>query len=306
MKIAYIISAYKYPDQLIRLIGRLQDEQASFFVHIDQKTDANMYEYVCSRLRKFRNVYILKRYKCYWGDFGHVLATIEGMKEILRQNITCDYVVLLTGQDYPIASNRTIRKFFQDNKGKLFIRYFPIPENNSWTNERGGLDRIEYRHVRLGNHCFRLTEKNIIHFGNQITALPLSRFYSFVGQKRNLPKGYKPYGGMSYWCLTTESVEYIYNFIQVNKEFLKFFKYVYIPDEIIFQTILLNSHFKESIVNNSLRYMKWVPQKAHPEILGKNDFAEMVNSGRLFARKFDLTRDAEILDTIDQEIFNKA
>jgi hypothetical protein len=39
MKIAYVVLAHRYPDQLIRLIHRLNTENASFFVHFDKKTD---------------------------------------------------------------------------------------------------------------------------------------------------------------------------------------------------------------------------------------------------------------------------
>ena len=39
MKIAYIITAYKLPDLLVRLVQRLNTEETSFFIHVDKKTD---------------------------------------------------------------------------------------------------------------------------------------------------------------------------------------------------------------------------------------------------------------------------
>jgi hypothetical protein len=35
MNLAYIISAYKLPDQLTRLVNRLATDTAHFFVHVD-------------------------------------------------------------------------------------------------------------------------------------------------------------------------------------------------------------------------------------------------------------------------------
>jgi len=37
MKIAYIILAHKNPDQIKRLVLRLNTEGTSFFIHIDKK-----------------------------------------------------------------------------------------------------------------------------------------------------------------------------------------------------------------------------------------------------------------------------
>ena len=76
MKIAYVISAYKYPEQLSRLITVLHTENTSFFVHVDKKTDINIYEQIVGSLNHIPNVYFLERHKCYWGVFGHVKATI--------------------------------------------------------------------------------------------------------------------------------------------------------------------------------------------------------------------------------------
>lgn len=61
--------------------------------------------------------------------------------------------------------------------------------------------------------------------------------------------------------------------------------------------------FKNCIVNDDLKYIDWEnPNPTPPAILGKSDFHRLVNSPKLFARKFDITRDAEILDLIDQQI----
>src|SRR5689334_22760176 len=101
MNIAYIILAHKYPQQLIRLVDRLNEDETSFFIHVDQKTNNEIYQEMFKGLSKYQNVYFLNRHKCYWGGFGHVLASIEGIQEIFDRNISCEYIKLLTGQCYP-------------------------------------------------------------------------------------------------------------------------------------------------------------------------------------------------------------
>lgn len=52
-----------------------------------------------------------------------------------------------------------------------------------------------------------------------------------------------------------------------------------------------------------MRYIDWEKCNLFPPgILEKSDFGKLTSSSNLFARKFDVTRDAEILDMIAQNI----
>ena len=289
MQLAYIISAYKYPRQLIRLIHRLTNDSTSFFVHVDRKTDDRTYHEVLEGVGHCPNVYFLKRHKCDWGGFGHVAATLEGITEIFRTHTSFDYAILLTGQDYPIKSTRHIAAFFEGHKGKLFLEFFPLP-NDEWQNRGivGGMDRIEAWHSRVfKRHLW----------------FPTGRGFPI---KRKFLRGFKPFGGSSYWCLPRECIEYIYELITQNRAFVSFFKYVDVPDEIFFQTIILNSPFERLAVNDNLQYTDWKdPDAGSPAILCTSDFGKLLSSPKLFARKFDVSIDAEVLDLIDQEILDE-
>jgi hypothetical protein len=49
-----------------------------------------------------------------------------------------------------------------------------------------------------------------------------------------------------------------------------------------------------------LHFIRWKDIKAsHPETIKKEDLGDLLRSEALFARKFDATADAEILDLID-------
>lgn len=282
MKIAYIILAHRYPEQLIRLILRLNNNDASFFIHVDKKTKDEIYYQIVNGLNGLPNVYFLKRYRCYWGDFNIAKATIEGIKEVVKSGQDFDYVILLSGQDYLIKPPKEIEEFFQNNKGKEFMEFFALNSTNPWT-EQGGeyqaLNRIKYWHFRFRSKHFSLTKK------------------------REFPRNFEPYGGSQWWCLSGKCVEYINNFINQNHAVFNFFKYVFIPDEILFHTIVLNSPYKDNVVNDNLRYMDLEnPNPNCPATLDKSYFEKIINSSKLFARKFDMARDADILDMIDQKI----
>lgn len=280
--LAYIISAYRLPDQLTRLVRRLDTETASFFVHVDRKTDDATYRRMAEPLSGLDNVHFLERHRCHYGGFGHVEATLKGIEELFRQGVPFDHVLLLTGQDYPIASNRRIGEFFREHEDLSFMSHFPLP-SSEW--QEGGLDRIESWHVRLGSHYLRMPGMRG----------PL---------RRRHPAGLRPFGGSAYWCLSRECAEYVRGFLRDARSYVRFFRFVNVPDEIFFQTILLNSPLRDAIVNDDLRYLEW----RHPEVSGgpavlrRSDFENIMGSGKLFARKFDVTEDAEILDLIDAAI----
>lgn len=279
MEIAYIISAYQYPEQLARLISRLEHPGVSFLVHIDQKAPDSVFQSAVEGTCHLPNVYFLRRYRCFWGGFGHVQATLEGLDEIFRRDIPFNYVVLLTGQDYPIKTNAYIRNFFTRNQGKSFLHHFPLP-TDQW--EDTGLTRLENLHLRLLGRRLVIPGKFV------------------PGLRRSRPMGLKPFGGSSYWCLARDCIEYVHRFVHENRAFVNWFKTVDVPDEIFFQTILMNSSLAVNLVNDDLRYMEWpVPDSGSPSILRVEAFERLIRSPKLFARKFDASIDAQVLDRID-------
>ena len=125
---------------------------------------------------------------------------------------------------------------------------------------------------------------------------PLQGYFRF---RRKLPSDLKLFGGSAYWCLSRDCIEYMNNFVQQNAALVNFYKHVKIPEEIFFQTVLLNSPLKNQLVNDDLRYIVWSGTR-HPAILHKEDLKEFINTNKLFARKFDVTIDPDVLDMIDE------
>jgi hypothetical protein len=119
---------------------------------------------------------------------------------------------------------------------------------------------------------------------------------------RVFPEGLQPYGGFQFWKITSKAAKEIMDFIYRRPDYLKFHKYTHCVDELFFQTILLNSKnelLQNSFINDDLTYIDWRQNKSNPEILGVSDYKELKMSKDLFARKFDVRIDSEILDMID-------
>lgn len=106
--------------------------------------------------------------------------------------------------------------------------------------------------------------------------------------------------GRSQWFTATrESVAYIVDYVKRERWISKFFKFSWAADEMIFQTILYNSPFRDQMVNNNLLYLDWSAGEPSPKVLTMADAPALIASDRLFARKFNSRDDSEILDYID-------
>jgi hypothetical protein len=273
MRIAYGISAYKNPAHLERLVRRLHAGPAEtmFLVHVDSKTASATYEEMTGRLADLDGVRFLPRHACYWGGFGHVEASLKVIDAIAGGSERPDHLILLSGQDYPIKSNPAIAEFLGARPDRSHFLHFPLPTEN-WSH--GGLDRIDRWHLRRG------------------------RLHVQLPRRRTLPTSLARWGGSAYWILSRDAVAAISSFLAANPWYVRYFRHVDIPDEIFFQTILLNSAEAERCVQFRLHHTEWERTPA-PAILTVEDYPRLVESQCLFARKFDENVDAEILDRID-------
>ncbi len=297
MRIAYIILAHKLPEQLVRLVCKLNTEGDSFLIHVDKKANQETYKKMSEPLNAFKNVWFLKRHTRYYGDYNHVGATLEGIHEIIASRIRFDYVILLTGQDYPIKPNEYIHQFLEVSGGKSFMEYFPLPSNEHWKDENGGLDRVNYWHFNFFARSLAFPKKG--RFKKSFLDPIWSALSENFPPRRRIPLNYKLFGGSAYWCLSRECIEYLDKFVQENARFVRFFRHVLIPEESFFQTILLNSPFADRVVNDNLRYIDWSISR-HPEILHIPDLEKLAQTHCLIARKFDISLDPDILNRMDQ------
>ena len=149
--------------------------------------------------------------------------------------------------------------------------------------------------------------------------IPVPRWY---------PKAYKRYGGSSWFILNRQFCEYL-GFDRGHEKLLAFLKHTYIPEEEYFHTVIMHSPFKETVVNDSKRYVNFVAKWAVPRLarmlrlkghyLGFNitpkgvyysrlktltmqDLGKLNRSDAFFARKFDETVDREIIDVLESRL----
>lgn len=283
MKIAYLIQAHKNYKQICMLVDNLIDEYTDVYIHIDKKQD-KLYEQLLEKYLNDNNIYIIEnREVVNWSGFSQVKATLNLMNEASQKNY--NYISLISGQCFPIKSNDYIRQFLNQNKGKEFIEYQDI------TNDKNNRFRLKcYNFFRENKYIRTLPMRILDNIIRRFIQKPFVNRKNFIGM--NL------YHGSSWFTITFECMKFIIEYIEDNPVFMEDFKYTLAPDEHFFQMIILNSKYKENVVNNNLRYIDWTNCKNSPNTLTikyKNDF---LKEDYIIARKFDIEIDEEIVDIV--------
>lgn len=286
MEKAYIILAHKQPEQLYRLVEKLDDNESTFFIHIDKNRSIDNF----NNLLGFQDkVQFVKREASIWGGIGIVMAILNAFQAIKGFKKKIEHIVLLSGQDYPIKSNEYINNFLKTSPHSVFIEYWSMPNYKVWK-DHGGMGRItKYYFGRKDSQKYLAKTVNFI-----------AIIFPFL--KRRLPYKLKPFCGWMWWSMDRYSMNYILKFLEDHPKYLQYHQHTFIPDEFFFQTILLNAkdeRLLSSITNNNMRFVQWKDEKAHPQTLRINDFQQLLASDALFARKIDPEKDEEIIDAID-------
>ena len=274
-KIAFVIAVHKQPEQAVRLVRRLASDQAVFLLHVDRRASSEVDASIRRGTSDVADVYFLERHRCYWAGFGVVEATLGAFDHLLERDVAFTHAVLLSGQDYPLRPPDVIERFFQYEEGRTFMKCEPLPAT-FWT--EGGLPRIE--------HWYLVSRR---------------RVRVRVPWRRRIPGGLAPYGGETWGAFARPMAEYIREFVQRSPGYVRFFKHVLHANELFFQTIMMNSQLAETVVQDDLRYIDWSIDPG-PAVLSTGDFERLIDSGKLFARKFDLDFDSVILDRLDTHI----
>jgi Core-2/I-Branching enzyme len=325
-RLAYLILVHERPVQLARLVNALDGDASTFHVHVDAKVDLATFR------RPFEhrpNVHFVDdRVAGQWMGFSLVAATLKLLRQ--AQQLGFDYCTLLSGADYPIKSGAERASFFA-RADKEYLSFWRLVDRPSW------LHKVSYYY--------------------SIDAIPIAgwsrnrepafwrryfwgRFFKYQKHfpKRKFLKDLTAYGGSGWWSLSSGCVNHVLDYVDAHPEFVRFYRYTASPDEMFFQTIILNSPWaarvegfdayqrwsaertgrgleredsemlSEELFNQ--RYIDWSGEvsgeRERPAILDQRDWQRIVASPSLFARKFDPERSADLLDRIDHEILRRA
>ena len=283
MKHAYLILAHSSKILLKELILALDDVRNDIYVHLDKKATFDISDLTTRHSTLYK---LSERQDARWGDFSLVEVELELMREASSRR-TYAYYHLLSGVDYPIASQDVIHSFFSKHSGSEFIGF----ANHATKSEL----KWRSQHFFLFSRNFQ--SKNIWIRLVRRVFIDIQRILGYKRYPKEIKKGCQ-------WCSITN--DFVLFLLSNKKLIKKFFINTYCPDELVIQTLCWNSSFRSRVYNledefkGCLRYINWDNGEIH--FMDNEDPNKMVHSEFLFARKFSENGLANLLKI--KEIYN--
>ncbi len=300
-KHAYLIIAHNNFEILEKTLKILDDEKNDFYIHIDRKVMNFNFEKFKTIIKKSKIIFT-ERINVKWGHSSQIDCELLLLKSAVKNNYS--YYHLLSGVDMPIKSKEIIYNFFEKNLGKEFI-------HTSIINNKSKLDR-RYYYYHLFPHYSRSPYKYVIGIIEKI----FLKIQKILKVNRVKNKNIEFFYGANWFSITNNLVKYI---LSKEKWIQNTFKYTFCCDEIFLQTLVGNSYFANNLkikceeqmksehlsnyILSTGRYIDW--KRGKPYTFKKEDFNDLINSEALFARKFDLNMDKDIVEMIFKRTYKK-
>lgn len=271
----------------------IDDPRNDIYLHIDRRAKNFDHEAIATAVEKSR-LFLAPRINVYWGHYTQITAILNMLGEAVAN--TYSYYHLLSGADLPLKNQDYIHSFFEENSDYEFVG-FSETYNREWVGKIyplsqycGSRNRYARKASQLaGRGALRLQE--LVHYD-----------HTTWGSRRGLAirKG-------SDWSSISHA--FAIHLLSERQVIAGLLRYATIPTEFYCQTILWNSTFRERIYDtedefrSSMRLIDW--ERGGPYIFRDSDFDELMGSDRLFARKFDASVDAEVVNRIYEAVLGR-
>jgi hypothetical protein len=292
MSLAIFILAHKNAAQVARLVQAVHRPEHVVVLHFDKRSDRSLHQLGRDLAKAHSNVVVLRSRTILWGGYEMAAVQIEAMATTLRLSRSWHHFINLTGQDFPIKPPALFEAHLQQKPDANYVSWFDPVFTPHWSNARERLDRyyLEWpwleRALRLPGIGRRL--RTLLGLNNRLPHVPYHH--------RKWPD-FRYYGGSNHIILSRAGCEYMTTDPEARR-IAKWLKHSAHANEIIFQTVMLNSPLASTVVNTHLREVEFEKNSPHPRTFKSADFDRLVRSPKFFARKFDASVDSAILDRL--------
>lgn len=272
MKHCFMILAHNQPQILSALLSQIDHPENTIIIHIDKKSDINLFKESFAVVKNAKLVVLSKRIKIYWGHYNSLKAEYLLFEEAIKHDF--DYCHLLSGQDLLIKPFKELDAFLQNNNEHHFFNYVEMLEGEEYHNKA-------FNRMRLYHFIKQYPQKELIKPGSGAFREKILSYQKRlrINRCKNETQKYA-YG----WVWFTASKELLSYFLTKKRYNLKRYKFTHCTDEIFIQTDYYYSPYKTD--THSLLYVDWSEDKPNPKNLALEDYDKLTASDKFFARKF--------------------
>lgn len=300
LRLAYFIIVHKNPAQLARLIKRLTEPTTTFYLYVDGKADLEPFRAALHQLPGSQVVWLTPREPISWGNFSLSAAYLSGFQTILLQDPQPDFILTLSGQDYPLVPNATIHQWLTAHLNQSIIDHSIITQDDPHI-----LQRVQQYYLAVNRHHSIIYPHPLPDTFKRKLFNRTIRLSGLLPLPRRMPLGHQLYFGTNWFQLKPLAARYLVDFARENPAYVRFFRTTYVPEESFFHTVLANASesVRGPLLNQRLTFMQWDrPPGSYSLPIRLDELPALLSSGKLFARKFELQSNDVLLDHLDRNL----
>ena len=302
-RVAYLITSYALPTQVLRLARTLRRGSPKALIvlhHDDRRCAVDVGAMDALGVRRVEPPSPVA-----WGESSQLEMVLRCLRWLLQRS-DFSWVVLLSGQDYPIRSVVDIERSLAASGVDAFIEAQRV--ERPALSRRVPVDefalRYYYRWQKLSSGAPR---RSLLATAARarplfaVRAMPSGTWVGVRAFRTPFRRGFECHRGSDWFTLSRRAVGAVDGLLRAQPDVLDHYRRTLIPTESFVQTVLANDPAMR-IWGGYRRFSVWRSGAARPRVLGFADLPEMLASGADFARKFDETVDRAALDEIDRRV----
>ena len=309
--VVFLVFSHTEPALVLRLTARLLEGDPLCHVVVDHEIDGSPLD--VSALRHPRVTLRTSARPGGWGGYGLVSAVLDAYAAI-RRELDPDWIVLLSGQDYPVRRVSEVRNLLSKSSAdvhltilhkilpgahdgdlrwwhaRYYFRWWTLPRTPSFlpASFRRRRQNVQYRMSMGQRWVFLWTtpRESGTHVGYRRRRTPFSLSYPC-------------WTGQQWLAASRHALSILERELEDRPDIPRLYRRSVIPDESMIQTLLMNAPTVTCTEPNLTYQRPAGAGGAHADNLTLDDLPALIASGRLFARKMHSTVSSELMDELD-------
>ncbi len=306
--ICFFVQTHRDPAQILRLVQTLHRGSDRARVLIHHNFDAGPLDWTPFAQRPRTHLIggtetqIRAHYSC------QMQVLIDAIDWLDREGLAYDWLVTLTGQDYPLVSTPRMERELAAATGDGYIRWWDVlSEESPWSKQKAVYRyRYQYRLLPAWTEWILRAIRPITRIAPLYFYVDYGAFFGWRARRTPFDDTFRLYGGWAWFSLRRHVVRYLRDQLAIRPDLVNYYRNTIIPEESLVQTVLINSG-RFQLVNDSRRYIDYSnAHRGSPRLLTEADLPMLAGGQFHFARKFDPAVDARVLDRIDRELLGRS
>lgn len=238
--LGFVMMCHTALDRAAQVARHWAERDCPMVIHLDKRVPKAKFEWLKRELGDLDNIRFCKRHRCEWGTWSLVAASQTASEMMLEEFPGVRHVYLASGSCLPLRPVDELRAYLAARPMTDFIESVTIRDVD-WTVDGLNTERFQLR--------FPFSWKRHRFLFDRYVELQRN-----IGFRRKTPEGLLPHLGSQWWCLSRQTLSAIIQDPR-RREFDRYFKLVWIPDESYYQTLVRN--YSRNIESRSLTLSKF-------------------------------------------------